>query len=150
METITRQVNRRLHEEHEAVIALCARLEIALAARKADAALLRTAAAAFEGEVERHFTFEDVELFPRLVAGGYGDLVALLEEEHVTIRAAAHAFIRLVKDGNLGLQAQVLGLEVAERLASHAQKEELSMLPALEEVLDDATDDALFAGYCLT
>ena len=34
----------------------------------------------------------------------------------------------------------------AERLVSHVQKEELSMLPALDDLLDDETDEALVAG----
>jgi hypothetical protein len=36
-----------------------------------------------------------------------------------------------------------LGLELAERLVSHVQKEEMSMLPALEDLLDEETDAAL-------
>jgi len=143
----TRRTNRRLHEEHVAVIALCGRLESSLAARKVDPALMRSAAATLTGEVEHHFTFEDVDLFPRLTAAGYGDLVALLEEEHVAIRAAARRFIELVKAGVFDQETQMLGLEVAERLASHAQKEDLSMLPALEEVLDEEEDGRLADAY---
>ena len=147
MQTAIRQINRRLHEEHVAAIALCERLERSLAARQIDPALLRTAAAAFEGEVERHFKFEDDELFPRLAAGGYGDLVEMLAEEHAAIRAAARGFIELVKKESFDKETQILALEVAERLASHAQKEELSMLPALEEVLDEQTDGELTLAY---
>lgn len=147
METLIRQINRRLHEEHVAAIALCERLERSLAARKIEPELLRTAATAFEGEVERHFRFEDDELFPRLAAGGYADLVDMLAEEHVAIRAAARRFIELVKKQSLGKETQMLALEVAERLASHAQKEELSMLPALDELLDEKNDDELTLMY---
>ena len=39
------------------------------------------------------------------------------------------------------------GLEVAERLASHAQKEEMSLLPVLEDLLDETTDLKLSEAY---
>jgi len=143
----SRQVSRRLHEEHEASLALCARLESSLAAGRNDAVLVRAAAAAFAGEVERHFTFEDTELFPRLVAAGQGELVELLQEEHIAIRAAAARFIAAVKQDPLAASLKPLGLEVAERLAAHAQKEEMSLLPALDEVLDEETDHELAAAY---
>jgi len=143
----TCQVSRRLHEEHEASIALCARLESSLAAGRSDAALMRAAAAALAGEVERHFAFEEAELFPRLAATGQGELVELLLEEHVAIRAAAARFVAAVKHDPLGANLKPLGLEVAERLASHAQKEEMSLLPALDEVLDEETDHELASAY---
>jgi hemerythrin-like domain-containing protein len=143
----TRQVCRRLHEEHEASLALCSRLEATLAAGRSDAALMRAAAAALAGEVERHFAFEEAELFPRLAASGEGDIADLLQEEHVAIRAAAARFIALVKENSFKNELRVVGLELAERLASHAQKEEMSMLPALDELLDEETDHELASAY---
>ena len=143
----TRQVCRRLHEEHEATLALCSRLEAALAAGRSDAALMRAAAAALAGEVERHFAFEEAELFPRLAASGDGDVVELLQEEHVAIRAAAARFVALVKKDSFNNELRVVGLELAERLASHAQKEEVSMLPALDDLLDEEVDHALASAY---
>jgi hemerythrin-like domain-containing protein len=143
----TRQVCRRLHEEHEASLALCSRLEATLAAGRSDAALMRAAAAALAGEVERHFAFEEAELFPRLAASGEGDIAELLQEEHVAIRAAAARFIALVKENSFKNELRVVGLELAERLASHAQKEEMSMLPALDELLDEETDHELASAY---
>lgn len=143
----TRQVCRRLHEEHEATLALCSRLEASLAAGRSDAALMRDAAAALAGEVERHFAFEEAELFPRLAAAGEGDLAELLREEHVTVRDAAGRFIALVKENSSKNELRVVGLELAERLASHAQKEELSLLPALDDLLDEETDHELASAY---
>lgn len=147
MEIPTRQVSRRLHEEHQATLALWARLEAALAAGKADAALMRSAAASLADEIERHFAFEETELFPRLAAAGEGDIAALLEEEHATIRAAATRFIAAVKTNALDTGLRPLGLELAERLVSHVQKEEMSLLPALDDLLDEETDHALSAAY---
>lgn len=146
MEMLTRQVNRRLHEEHQATLALWTRLESALAAGKADAALIRAAAASLAEEIARHFDFEERELFPRLEASGEGDIAGLLREEHATIRSAARRFIELAKEGSLEKETRALGLELAERLVSHVQKEEMSMLPALEDLLDSETDAALAMG----
>ena len=140
---MNRQVCRRLHEEHVEVIALCDRL----AAGRQDATLLRTAAAALTGEVERHFAFEEAELFPRLRDAGEGDLVELLLEEHASVRSAAREFIAGVAENPLAARLKALGLEVAERLASHAQKEEMSLLPVLEDLLDEETDHELASAY---
>lgn len=147
MTTYTSQICRRLHEEHVEVIALCGRLETSLAAGRRDAALLRSAAVALDGEVERHFAFEEAELFPRLRAAGEGDLVELLLEEHATVRAAAREFIATVAGDPQAARLKVLGLEVAERLASHAQKEEMSLLPVLEDLLDESEDLKLAEAY---
>lgn len=129
------------------MIALCGRLEASLAAGKQDAALLRSAAAALTGEVERHFAFEEAELFPRLAAAGEGDLVELLLEEHATVRSAAREFIAAVAEDPQAARLKSLGLEVAERLASHAQKEEMSLLPVLEDLLDEGEDLKLAEAY---
>jgi len=144
---LIRQVNRRLHEEHEAVIALCARLGATLAAGRSDGALMRDAAAALAGEVERHFAFEERDLFPRLAAAGEGDMVELFLEEHVAIRSASERFIALVKHNAADAELKPVGLELAERLAAHAQKEEMSLLPALEDLLDEGTDHELACAY---
>ena len=148
METHIRQVSRRLHEEHQASLALWTRLEAALAAGKVDAALMRSAAASLAEEIERHFAFEETELFPRLAAAGEGDIAELLAEEHQGIRAAGLRFIAAAKENPLDAQLRPLGLELAERLVSHVQKEEMSMLPALDDLLDDETDEALAAQLC--
>jgi hemerythrin-like domain-containing protein len=148
METPIRQVSRRLHEEHQATLALWTRVEASLAAGKADAALMRSAAASLAEEIERHFAFEENELFPRLAGAGEGDIAELLAEEHATIRAAGRRFLAAAKENPLDPQLRPLGLELAERLVSHVQKEEMSMLPALDDLLDGETDEALAAQLC--
>jgi DUF438 domain-containing protein len=143
MEMLTRQVSRRLHEEHQATLALWARVEAALASGKADPALMRSAAASLADEIHRHFVFEERELFPRLAQAGEGVIAELLHEEHAVILDAAQRFIALVKEEGHEKEIKVLGLELAERLVSHVQKEEMSMLPALEDLLDDDADAEL-------
>lgn len=150
METHTRQISRRLHEEHQATLALWGRLAATLAAGKMDFPLVKSAAAALAGEIDRHFAFEEAELFPRLAAAGGADIGELLKEEHQAIRAAARRFIELAGAQAAGDETRVLGLELAERLVSHVQKEEMSLLPMLEDLLDENADAELTARYAAT
>lgn len=158
-----RQVSRRLHEEHLATLDLWGRVEQAFAARakawppaRLDpelSTLLGRGAAALADEVTRHFEFEERELFPRLAAAGEGDIAALLAEEHETIRAAAREFGTLAAgtlDGAGWRALRALGLELAERLTAHVQKEEMALLPMLEDLLDADADRELALAYVST
>ena len=140
----SRLVSRRLHEEHDATLALWGKVESSLASGNADPALLREAAAALAHEISRHFEFEERELFPRLAGAGEGDIAALLAEEHVVIREAARQFAQAL-DAGAGLKP--VGLELAERLMSHIQKEEMSLLPVLDDLLDEQADAELIERY---
>ena len=142
-----RHISRRLHEEHQATLALWGRVEAALAAGRHDAALLRSAAGALAHELDHHFRFEEDALFPRLAAAGEGDIGELLQEEHAVIRDAGKLFIALVKNNPADPQIKPLGLELAERLVAHVQKEEMSLLPALEDLLDEDADSELSVSY---
>lgn len=144
-----RHISRRLHEEHVATLALWGRLESALAAGRHDAALLKSAAASLERELDRHFRFEEAELFPRLAEAGEGDIGELLREEHETIRAAGERFIALVRKESFS-EVRTLGLELAERLVNHVQKEEMALLPALDDFIDEETDHELDSAYAAT
>ena len=145
-----RRISRRLHEEHAATLALWGRLESVLAAGRHDAALLKSAAASLERELDRHFRFEEAELFPRLAEAGEGDIGELLREEHETIRAAGIRFIALAKEDSLSKDLRTLGLELAERLVNHVQKEEMALLPALDDFIDEETDHELDSAYAAT
>ena len=149
-----RHISRRLHEEHEATLALWGRLEQTLAMRgnrppeEGDIWLLRDCGAQLAGEVTRHFAFEEAELFPRLTAAGEGDIAGLLMEEHEAIRAAARRFGELSQHlSTRWPEVRALALELAERLMSHVQKEEMSLLPTLEDLLDEQTDLELAGRY---
>jgi iron-sulfur cluster repair protein YtfE (RIC family) len=142
-----RHISRRLHEEHAATLALWGRVEQTLAAGKPDPALLRQAATMLAEEITRHFEFEEAQLFPRLAAAGEGDISALLLDEHAAIRTAARGYTALVKQDAADPALRPLALELAERLVSHVQKEEMALLPALDELLDEETDHELNAAY---
>jgi hemerythrin-like domain-containing protein len=152
-----RHISRRLHEEHEATLALWGRLEQTLALRGAkpptaeDLRLVRDCAAQIADEVTRHFAFEEQDLFPLLAASGEGDIAGLLAEEHATIRDAARRFGELAQPTadvqTRWPELRALALELAERLVSHVQKEEMSLLPSLEDLLDEEADRALAGSY---
>ena len=150
----SRQISLRLHEEHLATVQLWGRLEQSIAARVPEDALnalLRTCSAALADEVTRHFEFEERELFTRLVQAGDGDIAELLAEEHATIRSVARALRELLAlpqpESAARQQLRALGLELAERLVAHVQKEEMALLPALEDLIDEETDRELALAY---
>ena len=159
-----RQTNRRLYEEHVATLQLLARVERVFTGRAGAyppavddpdwPAFARTLLSAIDVEVARHFEFEERDLFPRLEEAGDGDLAALFNEEHVTIRAVAQPLAALLRQALAGGLAQqqwqtlkTLALEFSERLGSHAQKEDGALLPVLENLLDEDTDRELFGAY---
>ena len=163
-----RQTSRRLHEEHLATLGAWGRLEQAIAERRPDRLpaasgagpdseldrALRECSAGLAGEVSRHFEFEEQEIFPRLADAGETDIVQLLAEEHDTIRAAAQEFTALAAalragglDGPGWRRLRTLALELAERLTVHVQKEEMALLPMLDDLLDEDTDRELIAAY---
>jgi iron-sulfur cluster repair protein YtfE (RIC family) len=159
-----RQTSRRLYEEHVATMELLGRVERVFTGRagaypppEGDSnwpSFVRGLLAAIDVEVARHFEFEERDLFPRLEEAGDGDLVALLNEEHGTIRAAAQPLAALLRKALAGAAEppdwqtmKVLALEFSERLGSHAQKEDGALLPLLDNLLDEETDRELFDRY---
>jgi hemerythrin-like domain-containing protein len=161
--TLQRQISRKLHEEHVAIIDLLGRFGRALArlgagAPAADDAVWRVLLAqlgeALEYEVSRHFELEETELFPRLHERGEGELAELLLEDHAAIREVSRPLLglldraqaeRLDAPGWRSLKA--LGLELVDRLGSHAEKEQGALVPLVDEMLDEATDEELWTKY---
>ena len=153
--------SRQLDQEHRDSLAMLGRLERALLDVPAGgvpdgsfAALAKQVARAVRGEVDRHFRFEEDALFPRLHAGGEGDLADLLLEEHGTIRKSAEDLLPLLQaaaDGALDAgRFAVLkpgALEFVERLEAHIHKETAALLPAVDAVLDDAVDREIALAY---
>jgi len=162
----TRQTARALHEEHRANLELLGRVEFAFGRttrRPADitgapdaelARLIDALRRQIEHDVERHFAFEERELFSRMAEAGENGIADLLAEEHDAIRDVVAELLPLTRafaDGSLddaGRQALARGaLELVERQVSHIQKEEMALLPMLEDLLDDDTDRQLAMDY---
>lgn len=158
-----RLVSRKLYEEHIHVIDLLERFGLALSSLRADApvaseppwsVLLSQMAGALQHEITRHFQLEEEKLFPILEQRGEGDLADLLLEEHQTIRAVAGPLLEQIRRARLGdLDAagwrmlKSHGLELVERLSSHAQKEQGALVPLVDEMLDATTDEAIWNEY---
>lgn len=160
---LRRQTSRTLHQEHVAVLGLLDRLAQALAplasgppdtGDSAWSLLASQLATALEHEVTRHFALEEEQLFPRLEEYGAGDLVALLLEEHASIREVAASLLALLPraargelDGTDWRFFRVHGLELVERLGSHARKEEDSLVPLVDDMLEHEADMEIWNAY---
>jgi hemerythrin-like domain-containing protein len=158
----TSQVSRTLDSEHRATLALLGRVEAAFVRAPREGACKDPAIAALAAElrrlieehVDRHFGFEEDDLFPRLDAAGDGHLGELLHEEHVAILEVAAEIAPLASaaargsigdDGFLALRRGAL--ELVERLTAHIHKETMSLLPALDDLLDENSDAELTLAY---
>lgn len=160
---LQRQISRKLYDEHVAVLDLLDRFGRALGRLGVEPPaaddmgwrmLLAQVATALEHEITRHFELEETQLFPRLHAHGEGDLAELLFEDHELIRAVTRPLLGLVASAQAGgLDAagwralKAAGLELVERLGAHAEKEQGALVPLVDELLDEAADQALWADY---
>ncbi len=152
-----RQVSAALHREHLESLALLERVETAVARAKTPPAdgdarwggLLRDFRSNLAG-LARHFAFEQDELFPLLAETGDPDIAAILEEEHraiLTLAARLEPLARSPVPSADWASLRAAALELVERQISHIQKEEMSLLPILDDALDDARDGELAERY---
>ncbi|MDE2007135.1 MAG: hemerythrin domain-containing protein [Rhodospirillales bacterium] len=145
-----------LHAEHMATLALLGRLDALLgrngpenppeAASPPVAALLRDFANAVTREIATHFGFEENALFPLLDQPA---MTALLIEEHAALLPMARDLAARARGfdpaGWAGFHADAAALSTA--LAAHVEKEEMGLLPALDDALDAETDARLSMDY---
>jgi hemerythrin-like domain-containing protein len=157
------RVCQALHDEHFASIALMERLEQAFARyRKTPpdvkdqvvAQLLNDLTVGIEGELTRHFAFEEEELFSYLNAAGDRAIGAHLTSEHEIMRPLGAAVVKLIGEARAqGFDEKRwndfrrLGQELSERLVGHAQKEEMALLPMLNEMMDSEKEMQLYEKY---
>ena len=162
--SFSNRISQTLHDEHGATVALMERLEQLLARGrrggppdKADgnvARLLKDLSSGVESEVERHFAFEENHLFSYLEAMGDAAIAEHLTSEHKTMRplgvriaaiaraAAANGFTHAEWE-----EFTRLGQELSDHMLAHVQKEEMALLPVLEENMDQETEARLFQEY---
>jgi len=164
MMNFTNRINRQLHDEHMAVVALLARLEQLLAQHRRDdppkindgktTPLLSDFSTAVETEIQHHFAFEESHLFTYLEAIGEGGLGAHLTEEHRVILPIGMKLAKLARaaatqsfDQASWSEFRPLAQEFCRLLLSHVQKEEMGLLPLLEENIDADADARFFQEY---
>jgi len=161
--TFSNRVNQTLHDEHCATVALMERVEHLLgryprgnrpdANDRAVAQLLTETSTALEADVERHFAFEERRLFPYLDAIGEDAIGAHLTEEHTAMRPLGLRLTALARTASAAgfdepgwAEFRKVGQELCERLLAHVQKEEMALLPLLEE-MDAETEAKLYDEY---
>jgi hemerythrin-like domain-containing protein len=161
------RVSQTLHDEHGATVALMERLEQLVARHRRGgppdvndrtiAQLLSDLSTAVQSEVERHFNFEESRLFPFLDAIGDEAIGAHLTDEHSAIRPLGTRVATLAREAcSSGFdqarwsEFSKLGQELTERMLAHVQKEEMALLPLLEENMDSDTEMRLFEEYMAT
>jgi hemerythrin-like domain-containing protein len=161
----SKRVCQTLHDEHVATIRLLERLGTLLdRCRHAppdgtDALaiqLLRDIPTALESEVTRHFDFEEGHLFRYLAEIGDAAIGAHLTEEHAGIRplgreagALARAAVTGGFDAHSWQEFRRVADDLCDRLLGHVQKEEMVLLPLLEDSLDPAMDASLHEAYAV-
>ena len=163
MET-RRRVPRALHEDHVATLAVLDRLEALLGrhrksqppqhANAGNAQLLKELSRTIDTEIGPHFAFEEDSVFPLLAAAGDREMGAFLIDEHQAILPLAQRLVEIAnsaRDAGFAVEAwaefHAVGGELIERLVSHIQKEEMGLLPALDDLLDEEADGRLAIDF---
>jgi hemerythrin-like domain-containing protein len=158
------RVTQTLHDEHRDTIALVERLEQLISRNRRDsppdvgepgvARLLTDLTAWAEGEFTRHFGFEEEQLFKYLEALGDGAIGAHLTDEHRAMRPLGARIAILAREASgqpfddaKWDEFRRLGLELCDRMLAHVQKEEMALLPILDDAMDADTDARLYQEY---
>jgi hemerythrin-like domain-containing protein len=162
--SFTNRISQTLHDEHGATVALMERVEQLLArgrrggppdsADGAVARLLSDLSTGVEAEVERHFAFEENHLFTYLEAIGDADIGAHLTSEHAAMRplgVRVAAMARAAKAKGFApaewQEFMRLAQELSDRMLTHVQKEEMALLPLIEDSMDPETEARLYQEY---
>jgi hemerythrin-like domain-containing protein len=157
------RVSQTLHDEHQATVALMERLDRLIAANwrsppntkdAATAQFLRELSGGVEAEVNRHFDFEEHHLFTYLQTIGDEAIGAHLTDEHSAMRPLGAKLAALARAGEANgfddanwTEFRRVGTELCERMLVHVQKEEMALLPLLEESMDGEVEARLFEAY---
>jgi len=162
--TFSNRISRTLHDEHCATVALIERFEQLIArhrrgsppdtADRGVVQLFSDLSVGVETEIERHFAFEEDHLFSYLRAIGDDAIGAHLTDEHLAIRPLGKRIAQLAREASANgfdeatwNEFRGLGEELCERMLAHVQKEEMALLPLLEENMDADTEARLYREY---
>ncbi len=159
----SRRTAQLLHEAHHATIAMLEGLENLIARAKRTAPdvnepqiskILEQVSITIEQDIRGHFTFEESELFTRLAEFGDTAIGEHLTDEHRAMLPLGELVVAItvsvMNDGfndESWLEFKQLTGELIERMLAHIQKEEMALLPLLEELLDPETDMELAEIY---
>ena len=162
----SRRTAQLLHEEHRATIAMMEGLETMISQAKRTAPdvsdprirdILEQVNLTVEQEVRGHFSFEEEELFTRLAEFGDEAIGEHLKDEHQAMLPVAEEVASIAtKSMSEGFsdegwkEFKSLTGELIERMLAHIQKEEMALLPILEELLDPETDMELAEIYSMS
>jgi hemerythrin-like domain-containing protein len=156
------RICQTLHDEHLANIALLQRVGQLLAAHgrtppdnnQAVQRLLSDLGSGMASEVKRHFDFEESTLFTYLDSIGESAIGVHLTEEHSMLRPLILQLCETADaTGERGLDAESwnqfrrLGAELCGQMSAHIQKEEMALLPLIEESMDSETENQLYQDY---
>jgi hemerythrin-like domain-containing protein len=155
------RICQTLHDEHLANIALLQRVGQLLAQgrdppniEQSVQRLLSDLDSGMAKEVKRHFDFEERALFAYLDSIGESAIGAHLTQEHAMLRPliaqlceTAHATKERGFDAESWNQFRRLGAELCGQLSAHIHKEEMALLPLIEENMDPETEIRLYQDY---
>ena len=155
------RICQTLHDEHLANIALLQRVGQLLAQGRDPPnndqpvqRLLSDLDSGMANEVKRHFDFEERALFAYLDSIGESAIGAHLTQEHSMLRPliaqlceTAHATKEQGFSAESWTQFRQLGAELCGQLSAHIHKEEMALLPLIEENMDPETEIRLYQDY---
>ena len=163
--SFSRRTAQLLHEDHRATLEMVEALEDLIAKGKRTIPdisdsnvqrVLKNASANISQEIGGHFSFEENQLFTRLAEFGDEAIGEHLRGEHQAMLPIAGQVADLATSAlSSGFNDQswprfkTLAGELAERMFTHIQKEEMALLPMLDELLDPETDMELAEIYSM-
>jgi len=158
------RISQALHEEHRSTTALMERLEKLIIHHRrsgppdvndrAVAQLLTELSTSVEADVDRHFAFEENAVFAYLNENGDSAIGAHLTDEHGMMRPLGLRLAELARaaagkgfDAAAWDEFRQLGQQYCDCMLAHVQKEEMALLPLIQEMMDPDTEARLFQDY---
>jgi hemerythrin-like domain-containing protein len=163
MMDFTNRICQTLHQEHLANIALLSRVARLIAVQRASPPditdpsvrqLLSELATGAATEVQRHFDFEERGLFVYLDTIGESAIGTHLTAEHTVLRPLISRLAAMAHDGmgsgfdeTTWNEFRRRGGEACELMPAHIQREEMALLPLIEDSMDAEAEARLCQDY---